>query len=58
MKLIEGIDYYWENTKMIFTREFLLSRGFCCNSKCKHCPYKENEAEQESNQKGNANSGS
>lgn len=20
-------------------REFLLSRGFCCNNGCKHCPY-------------------
>jgi hypothetical protein len=53
MKLVEGIDYYWENHRMIFTREFLLSRGFCCNSNCKHCPYKEikkeqNEAEQDS----------
>ena len=43
MKLIEGIDYYWENTKMVFTREFLLARGYCCNSKCKHCPYKDSE---------------
>lgn len=41
MKLIEGVDYYWEGTKMIFTYEFLLSRGYCCNSKCKHCPYKD-----------------
>ena len=41
MKLIEGVDYYWEDDKLIFTREFLLSRGYCCNSKCKNCPYKE-----------------
>jgi len=59
MKLIEGIDYFYEGTKMVFSREFLLARGYCCNSKCKYCPYKEkNEAEQESNQKGNANFGS
>ena len=22
------------------TREFLLNRGFCCDSGCKNCPYK------------------
>ena len=40
MKLFEGIDYTVENDKLVFTREFLLRRGYCCNSKCRNCPYK------------------
>ncbi|MAI39204.1 DUF5522 domain-containing protein [Alteromonas sp.] len=23
----------------IMTARYLLSRGFCCNSGCRHCPY-------------------
>ncbi len=45
MKLIEGIDYFMENGKMVLSREFLLNRGFCCNGKCKNCPYVEVEEE-------------
>ena len=22
------------------SREFLLKRGYCCNNKCKNCPYR------------------
>ena len=39
MKLVEGIDYVLEDNKMVFTREFLLKRGYCCNSRCRNCPY-------------------
>jgi hypothetical protein len=38
-KLIEGIDYYWENGLMVFTAEYHLKRGYCCDSGCRHCPY-------------------
>ncbi|MBP7478209.1 MAG: hypothetical protein KA797_06785 [Chitinophagales bacterium] len=24
---------------MVFTREYHLKRGYCCGSKCLHCPY-------------------
>jgi hypothetical protein len=24
---------------MVFTARFLLRRGFCCESGCRHCPY-------------------
>jgi len=27
------------NTNKPLTREFLLNRGFCCDSGCKNCPY-------------------
>jgi hypothetical protein len=23
----------------VFTADFLASRGYCCNSGCRHCPY-------------------
>lgn len=40
-KLIEGEDFYYdESGKLVFTEEYLLNRGFCCNYRCKHCPYK------------------
>jgi hypothetical protein len=38
-QLVEGTDYYWDGPYMVFTAEFLLKRGFCCQSGCRHCPY-------------------
>jgi hypothetical protein len=37
--LVEGEDYYLEGRLMVFTERFLLRRGFCCESGCRHCPY-------------------
>lgn len=37
--LIENIDYSVENGKWVFSRWFLLKRGFCCDSGCRNCPY-------------------
>lgn len=42
MRITEGIDYYIENGKYVFTEHYLLKRGNCCNSGCRHCPYREN----------------
>ena len=30
-------DFYIEDGKYVFTEEFHLKRGFCCNSICRHC---------------------
>jgi hypothetical protein len=30
-----------ETGRFVLTKYYLLSRGFCCNSKCRHCPYGE-----------------
>lgn len=38
-KLVEGVDYYMEGGKLVFTATYHLKRGYCCNSKCRHCPY-------------------
>jgi hypothetical protein len=37
--LIEGQDYYLENGLYVFTERYLLNRGYCCQSGCRHCPY-------------------
>ncbi|MCI5081454.1 MAG: DUF5522 domain-containing protein [Saprospiraceae bacterium] len=39
MELKEGIDYYIEDGKYVFTAHFLRKRGYCCQSGCRHCPY-------------------
>ena len=37
--LVEGEDYYLEGPAMVFTARFLLRRGYCCESGCRHCPF-------------------
>jgi len=38
-KLICGEDYYIEDGLYVFTAAFHQKRGYCCGSKCRHCPY-------------------
>jgi hypothetical protein len=38
-QLQEGPDYYLEDGLFVFTEVFLLKRGHCCESGCRHCPY-------------------
>jgi len=35
----EGIDYYLEKGKIIYTEHYLKKRGICCGSGCRHCPF-------------------
>jgi hypothetical protein len=37
--LVEGEDYYCEGPAIVFTASYLLRRGYCCESGCRHCPY-------------------
>ncbi|MGD9647171.1 MAG: DUF5522 domain-containing protein [Pirellulales bacterium] len=37
--LVAGVDYYLERGCLVFTREYHLKRGYCCQSGCRHCPY-------------------
>ena len=37
--LVEGEDFYTEGRALVFTARFLLRRGYCCGSGCRHCPY-------------------
>jgi len=34
-------DFYMEGPYMVFTAAYHLRRGYCCNSDCRHCPYKD-----------------
>lgn len=38
-ELREGVHFYWENGKVVFTEYYHLLRGFCCRSGCRHCAY-------------------
>ena len=36
-------DFYMEDGYIVFTEAYHLKRGYCCNSGCRHCPYREND---------------
>jgi hypothetical protein len=35
-----GEDYYYDGPYLVFTARYHLKRGTCCNSGCRHCPYR------------------
>lgn len=39
--MMAGEDYYMDADTgfMVFTAKYLLKRGYCCSSGCRHCPY-------------------
>ena len=38
-RYVEGIHYYMEGERVIFTALFHIQRGQCCGNGCRHCPY-------------------
>jgi hypothetical protein len=38
--LKEGEDFYREGALVVFTARYHLRRGYCCESGCRHCPYR------------------
>lgn len=42
-KLVEDVDFYFENGLMVLTADFLRKRGYCCKNECRHCPYRKAE---------------
>jgi hypothetical protein len=40
MAALASEDFYWEGPYLVFTAAYLLKRGYCCNSNCRHCPYR------------------
>ncbi len=32
-------DTYLDGPYLVFTAQYHLRRGYCCNSGCRHCPY-------------------
>lgn len=39
-EFIKDVHYYMDGDMVVFTEEYHLQRGKCCNNNCKHCPYK------------------
>jgi Family of unknown function (DUF5522) len=33
-------DFYYDGPYLVFTAAYHLKRGYCCNSGCRHCPYR------------------
>ena len=33
-------DFYYDGPYLVFTAAYHLKRGYCCNSDCRHCPYR------------------
>jgi len=48
LEAVEDVDFYVENTYYVFTAHYLLRRGFCCQSGCRHCPYGFNDKKKKS----------
>ena len=39
-RLTEDDDYYFNGDGLVvFTKEYLLERGYCCGNGCVNCPY-------------------
>ncbi len=38
--LVEGEDFYMEGRALVFTELYHLRRGYCCESGCRHCPFR------------------
>ena len=36
---LEAGDFYMDGPYLVFTAQYHLKRGYCCNSDCRHCPY-------------------
>jgi hypothetical protein len=41
---VEGLDFYFDEGLMVLTRRYLLNRGRCCETGCRHCPYDKDTA--------------
>lgn len=40
-KFIIEEDYYLEDARVVFTKNYLIKRGTCCGNDCRHCPFTE-----------------
>jgi len=41
VKFLKKEDYYFSpKGDIIFTENYHLKRGYCCESNCMHCPFK------------------
>lgn len=42
---------------IVFTEKYHLKRGYCCESNCRHCPYKKKPEKKSGNAAADENSG-
>jgi 2-iminoacetate synthase ThiH len=40
-------DFYYEGDFVVFTAAYHLRRGYCCESDCRHCPYRTGPEEEQ-----------
>ena len=45
-------DFYFDGSYLVFTAAYHLKRGSCCNSCCRHCPWRESQKDAESSATG------
>ena len=45
--LVEGIDYYIENGRWVFTATHHRKRGYCCKNICRNCPFGNSPADRD-----------
>ena len=38
-ELEKGDFYYTPEGYLVFTKQYLKKRGYCCKNGCRHCPY-------------------
>jgi uncharacterized protein DUF5522 len=43
LPVLEPEDYYMEGPILVFTAVYHLKRGYCCESGCRHCPYRDSQ---------------
>jgi hypothetical protein len=56
--LQEGIDYYInEDGNFVFTKQYHLTRGYCCKNKCLHCPWDYGRSKTDENKPDNTDKG-
>jgi hypothetical protein len=46
-ELVEGVDYYVEHGRWVFTAEYHRKRGRCCQSGCRHFPFRNSPADRD-----------
>ena len=37
--LKEGVHYYIEDGRWVFTERYHMLKGYCCENGCRHCVY-------------------
>lgn len=48
--LVEGEDYVMEGPYLVFTAAYHLKRGYCCESGCRNCPWREKKDDSNANE--------